>query len=56
MKAVNISAPVLAVGGVKIEDVDALMQTGVYGIALSAAVNKADNPASAFKEIYKKVY
>lgn len=56
MKAVNISAPVLAVGGVKLEDVDALMQTGVYGIALSAAVNKADNPASAFKEIYKKVY
>ncbi len=56
MKAAGITIPVLAVGGVNIEDMDALMKTGVYGIALSAAVNKADNPGAAFKEIYKKVY
>jgi thiamine-phosphate pyrophosphorylase len=48
--------PVLAVGGVRIDDVDALLATGVFGIAVSAAVNKAFEPGRAFKEIYKKVY
>lgn len=56
MENAGIQIPVLAVGGVRIEDVDAVMKTGVYGIAISAAVNKAENPAAAFKEIYKKVY
>ena len=56
MGKADIAIPVLAVGGVKLEDVEVLMETGVYGIALSAAVNKADNPAAAFKDIYKKVY
>ena len=52
----NIQIPILAVGGVKSEDVDKLMQTGVYGIAVSSAVNKAADPVRAFKEIYNKVY
>ncbi|MGV3510080.1 MAG: thiamine phosphate synthase [Sphingobacteriaceae bacterium] len=56
MEEANIKIPLLAVGGVKTEDVEHLMQAGVYGIAVSAAVNKSDNPAQAFKEIYKKVY
>jgi len=52
----NITLPLLAVGGIKIEDVDALMNTGIFGLAVSAAINKAENPAAALKEIYKKVY
>ena len=56
MTRAGITIPVLAVGGVCIEDVDALMKTGVYGIAVSAAVNRADDPSSAFKQIYRKVY
>ncbi|MEJ6980955.1 thiamine phosphate synthase [Pedobacter sp. P351] len=56
IRGAGIEIPVLAVGGVRIEDVDAVMKTGVYGVAISAAVNKSDNPVSAFKEIYKKVY
>lgn len=52
----GIEIPLLAVGGVNLMDIEALLKTGVYGIALSAAVNKADYPAKAFKEIYNKVY
>jgi thiamine-phosphate pyrophosphorylase len=56
MKNYGMEIPILAVGGVGLEDVEALMQTGIYGIAVSAAVNKADDPAKAFKEIYRRVY
>lgn len=56
MAEANIKIPVVAVGGITVEDIDAIMQTGVAGIAISAAVNKADNPAKALKEIYKKIH
>ncbi|MBC8053560.1 MAG: thiamine phosphate synthase [Sphingobacteriaceae bacterium] len=56
MKKNSIDIPVLAVGGIRIEDIDALLKTGIYGIALSAAVNHSEDPGRAFKEIYRKVY
>lgn len=56
LNKLGIQIPVLAVGGVREEDVTALMQTGIYGIAVSAAVNKASDPSVAFKEIYKKLF
>jgi len=52
-----IEIPVIAVGGIQLADVEPLLQTGgVYGIAVSAAVNKALNPGAAVKEFYKKLY
>ncbi|MCC8424453.1 thiamine phosphate synthase [Mucilaginibacter sp. UR6-11] len=51
-----ITLPVIAVGGIRVADVDLLLKTGVYGIAVSAAVNLAVNPAQAIKEIYRKIY
>lgn len=52
----QVELPVIAVGGIKIKDVDDLIRAGVYGIAVSAAVNFADDPTAAIKEIYKKLY
>ena len=52
----EIEIPVIAVGGIQITDVDNLMATGVYGIAVSAAINLSVNPAAALKEIYQKIY
>jgi thiamine-phosphate pyrophosphorylase len=52
----SINIPVIAVGGIQIADVEPLLKTGIYGIALSAAVNLAVNPAQAVKEIYRKIY
>ncbi|MBS1531534.1 MAG: thiamine phosphate synthase [Bacteroidetes bacterium] len=51
-----IEIPVIAVGGVQLADVEPLLQTGIYGIAVSAAVNLAPNPATALREFYKKIY
>lgn len=56
MQDLGISIPLLAVGGVGADDVAPLLQAGVYGVAISAAVNLAENPAKAFKEIYKKLH
>ena len=51
-----IDIPVIAVGGVQLKDVDLLMQTGIYGIAVSSAVNLSLDPGGMVKEIYRKIY
>lgn len=51
-----VDIPVIAVGGIQVIDVEPLIETGVYGIALSAAVNLASDPGAALKEIYRKLY
>jgi len=40
----GIDLPILAVGGITINDVPALMQTGVSGIAVSSSILNADDP------------
>lgn len=55
LKAQAISIPVLAVGGIKIYDVEALMQTGIYGIAVSGALNFADDFIEAYQDFYRVV-
>jgi thiamine-phosphate pyrophosphorylase len=52
----EIKMPVLAVGGITLSDVDELMETGIYGIAVCGAINKAENPKLAVREFYKKMY
>ncbi|RBQ05774.1 thiamine phosphate synthase [Pedobacter miscanthi] len=51
----SINLPVLAVGGIKIYDVEALMQTGMYGIAVSGAINFADDFIEAYQDFYTSV-
>ena len=52
----DIDIPVIAVGGIQLRDAELLLQTGVYGIAVSAAVNFSLDPVGAFKAFYRKVY
>jgi thiamine-phosphate pyrophosphorylase len=51
-----IDIPVIAVGGVQLKDIEPLMQTGVYGIAVSSAVNLSLDPGGMVKEIYRRIY
>ncbi len=37
----GITIPIIAIGGIKTEDVKSVMETGVYGIAVSSAINKS---------------
>lgn len=34
----NIDMPVVAIGGIKLEDIEGIKQTGVYGIAVASAI------------------
>ena len=52
----DIHIPLLAVGGIQIEDVNDLMNTGIHGIAVSAAVYLADNPAEAIKAFRNRLH
>jgi thiamine-phosphate pyrophosphorylase len=48
--------PVIAVGGVQLKDIEPLMQTGIYGIAVSSVVNLSQDPGGMVKEIYRRIY
>ena len=43
MRAHNIDLPIVAIGGITAEDIPAIMQTGVTGIALSGTVLRAED-------------
>jgi thiamine-phosphate pyrophosphorylase len=47
--------PVLAVGGISLTDVDTLMQTGIFGIAVSSAINQAEDMRTAYSSFYDKI-
>ena|ERR1700743_221682 len=51
-----IDIPVIAVGGIQLNDVEPLLATGIYGIAASGAINLAIDPGAALKEFYRKIY
>jgi len=51
-----ITLPVVAVGGIQLRDVDPLMETGIAGIAVSGAINDADDPGAMLKAFYQKMY
>ncbi|WP_411273886.1 thiamine phosphate synthase [Daejeonella sp.] len=56
MQQEQINIPVMAVGGVTISDVEALLSTGIYGIAVSAAVNLSEDAGTAIKGFYTRIY
>lgn len=53
MKANNIDTPVYAIGGIELKDIEAILATGVYGIAVSGLLTQSVNTKSLVKEIYK---
>jgi len=55
LKRLNLNLPVLAVGGIKLDDVKGLMQTGIYGLAVSGAINFADDFEQTYQDFYVAV-
>lgn len=51
MRENNITLPIVAIGGITVEDLPALKQAGVDGIALSGSVLRADSPECEMKKI-----
>ena len=51
MKSQSIDIPIVAIGGITIDDIPSIMQTGVNGIALSSTVLNATDPVQEMKRI-----
>ena len=47
----GIALPVVAIGGITAGDIDALLATGIAGIALSGTLLRADDPAAETRKI-----
>ena len=55
MKEEGISLPVVAIGGITYDDIPAVMQTGVSGIALSGSILRAEDPVAETRRIVSLV-
>lgn len=54
MKMHNIGLPIVAIGGILEEDIEAIMQTGVSGIAVSGGILNAENPVEEMQKFVNK--
>ena len=52
----RIFTPIYAIGGIQVEDVEAIMETGIYGIAVSGLITQSSNPATLINELNDKLY
>lgn len=51
MEAADMVLPVFAIGGIEMEDIQALLETGVHGVAVSGMLAHAPNIARAVKAL-----
>lgn len=56
MKQSQIETPVYAIGGITLGDVNALMTTGIHGIAVSGIITKSDNKQQLITQLNEKLY
>ena len=56
MRENNIIIPLVAIGGIEIEDIPKLLDIGVSGIALSSSILKAKKPIKEMYEIRELIY
>lgn len=47
--------PIIAIGGIKFEDIELLLQTGIHGIAISSAINLSIDKINSTKSILEKI-
>lgn len=55
LRCQGVGLPVIAIGGITIDDVPALMKTGINGIAISGAVLRAPDPIAEMKRFTQAI-
>ncbi|MBI4929366.1 MAG: thiamine phosphate synthase [Bacteroidetes bacterium] len=48
--------PMIAIGGIKLEDVESLMQSGIHGVAVSSAINLSENKTDATNKLIHELH
>lgn len=56
VREAGVELPIVAIGGITIDDIDAIMATGVNGIAVSGAIINAPDPVEYTSLIMQKLY
>mgnify|MGYP000541502564 FL=1 len=51
MNEADIHLPIVAIGGITLEDIPSIMETGITGIALSGTILRAKDPVAETKRI-----
>lgn len=54
-KAENINVPIIAIGGITLNDVHSLMATGIYGFAVSSAINLNNDRTKTAQSFIKSI-
>lgn len=51
----NIKLPVYAIGGIQINDISLIMETGVSGVAVSSLISKSLNKKETIRQIFQQL-
>ena len=55
-EAAGIAIPIIAIGGIVLDDVAALLETGVHGVAISGLITKARDKKQIVDQLKDKLY
>jgi thiamine-phosphate pyrophosphorylase len=56
MQENGLTTPVYAIGGITLEDIEPLMQTGIYGVAISGLITQATNKKKIIKQLKNNLH
>ncbi len=56
MKTENILTPVYAIGGITLENIESLLETGIHGIAVSGMITKSLEKEKLIQQLNDKLY
>ena len=56
LKSKGIEIPIFAIGGIKVEDVNDILNAGIYGVALSGTLTHIKNPTEIITQLNKNIY
>jgi len=55
MQESGTDIPIIAIGGIELADITDIIQTGVYGVAVSGSITYAKDPVATVREMLAKV-
>lgn len=56
MKKNELTTPVYAIGGIGLDDIPALMETGIHGIAVSGLITQSEDKKKTIKQLKNDLY
>ncbi|MCM1077361.1 MAG: thiamine phosphate synthase [Bacteroides sp.] len=56
VRAEDILLPIVAIGGITLDDIESIMQTGVNGVAMSGAIINSPDPVEYTRQVLAKLH